>query len=50
MEEVIIFDPLGELKKIAEEIEKAKKETKGGNGSGVQARTDQMHKLRKILS
>ena len=30
MEDVIIFDPLGELQKIAEEIEKAKEENERG--------------------
>lgn len=30
MEDVIIFDPLGELQKIAEEIEKAKEEEERG--------------------
>ena len=30
MEDVIIFDPLGELQKIAEEIEKEKEENERG--------------------
>ena len=30
MEDVIIFDPLGELQKIAEEIEKSKEENERG--------------------
>ena len=35
MGEVIIFDPLGELIKLAEEIEKAKEEDERGSNDGL---------------
>lgn len=48
MKDLTIFDPLGELKKIAEKVE-IQKEEEGGKTDGVQARTDHVPQLRQNL-